>query len=79
MRTRAYRRPDKLPFLRGLPKIGDLLAIQDLDGTIFPVIVLGIIYAQTKKGKNTKKVVAIDVLSGNIICNCSLHDLKLIE
>ena len=49
-----YRRPDKLPRLRTLPKIGDLVALQDLDGTIFPSIVIRVEFNKTKKGNDTK-------------------------
>jgi len=75
-REKSYRVPDKLPKLRRLPKEGELLFIQDLDGEIFPVVVLELVYAQTKNGKNTKKVIAVNVLSGHTTYNCMPHDLK---
>jgi hypothetical protein len=78
-RQKSYRIPDKLPKLRRLPKVAELLYIQDLDGEIFPVIILEIVYAQTKKGKNTKKVIAVNVLSGHTIYNCMPHDLKSMD
>ena len=75
-REKSYRVPDKLPKLRRLPNVGELLFIQDLDGEIFPVLVLEVIYVKTKKGHQTKKVRAVNVLSGNTIFNCMPHDLK---
>ena len=75
-REKSYRVPDKLPKLRRLPKEGELLFIQDLDGEIFPVVVLELVYAQTKNGKNTKKVIAVNVLSGHTTYNCMPYDLK---
>ncbi len=76
MRKREYRIPDKLPQLKKLPKIGDLVAIQDLDGTIFPCIVLQINKKLTKKGKPSKLVSSISVLCENRICDVMLHQLK---
>ncbi len=78
-KQRKYRIPDKLPKLRRLPKVGDLVAVQDLDATIFPVIVLGLIFDTTKKGRPTKKLLAINVLGGNTVYNCMFHDLKSLE
>lgn len=76
MKKRKYRIPDKLKKLRRLPSIGDLVAVQDLDGEIFPVLVLDIIFEKTKKGRPTKKLLAINVLGGNIVYHCMLCDLK---
>lgn len=78
MSKKAFRRPDQLPRLRRLPESGELLALQDYDGEIFPVIVIGIDFEKTKKGKVTKLVKGIIVLNGNMIVSCMLHDLKII-
>ena len=73
---KQYRIPDKLPKLRGLPQVGQLLYLQDLDGQVRPVIILELVYAKSKKGKNLKRLLEIKVLSGSSIINCMLHDLK---
>jgi len=78
MSKKSFRRPDQLPKLRRLPESGELLAFQDLDGTIFPVIVIGIDFERTKKGKVSKLIKGIIVLNGNQIVSCMLHDLKII-
>ena len=78
-KTRKFRIPDKLPRLRQLPKVGDLVAIQDLDGKVFPVIVMKIEFNKTKKGKDTKVLKAIHILSGNTHTTAQLSDLRLIK
>lgn len=79
MRNKRFRIPDKLPKLRTLPQVGDLVAIQDLDATVFPVIVLQIEFTTTKKGKTTKRLKTIHVLQGNNIRQVMLSDLKLLK
>lgn len=74
---KQFRIPDKLPKLRGLPEVGQLLYLQDLDGQVRPVIILELVYAKSKKGKNLKRLLEIRVLSGSSIINCMLHDLKV--
>jgi len=78
MRKREYRIPDKLPQLKKIPQVGDLVAIQDLDGTIFPCIVLQINKKLTKKGKPSKLVSNISVLCDNRVCAVMLHQLKML-
>mgnify|MGYP001289473125 CR=1 FL=1 len=79
MKKRKYRIPDKLPKLKRLPSVGDLVAVQDLDGEIYPVVVLSLIFDTTKKGRPTKKLLAINVLGGHTVYNCMYHDLKSLE
>ena len=79
MKKRKYRIPDKLKRLRRLPDVGDLVAVQDLDGEIYPVVVLSLIFDTTKKGRPTKKLLAINVLGGNVVYHCMYHDLKALE
>jgi hypothetical protein len=74
-----YRRPDLLPQLRVLPDIGDLCGLQDLDGEVFTVVVLDIKFCKTKKGKLTKKLQGITILTGNIISDVMLHQLKRLD
>jgi len=78
-KTRKYRIPDKLPRLRQMPKVGDLVAIQDLDSTVFPVLVLKIEFNKTKKGKDTKVLKAIHILSGNTHATAQLADLRMLK
>jgi len=78
-KQRKYRIPDKLKRLRRLPDVGDLVAVQDLDGEIYPVVVLSLIFDTTKKGRPTKKLLAINVLGGNVVYHCMYHDLKALE
>lgn len=68
--SKKYRRPDALPKLRKKPSSGDLVFYQDLDGEIFPVLVLE---DTIIKGSRTK---AVKVLSGNRITNYYVSDLK---
>lgn len=79
MKNKIFRRADKLPKLRGLPHIGQLLYIQDLDATIFPVIVLELVHEKTKRGKSTKRLLEIKILSGSKITSCMLHDLRVLK
>lgn len=75
-KKREYRRPDLLPKLRKIPKIGDLVAVQDLDATIFPAIVIDIVWKKTKKGHNTKTLIGIEVLIGLNRHTVNFADLK---
>lgn len=75
---KQFRIPDKLPKLKGrLPEVGELLFLQDLDGSIQPVIILQLVYEKSKKGKNLKRLLEIKILSGCKITTCLLHDLKV--
>lgn len=77
---KAYRHPDKLPKLRRVPKIAELLFRQDLDGEVFPLIILSLhetrIKPSTKKGKYTI-VKEAKVLQGNLLTMILVSDLKI--
>lgn len=75
-RKRVFRKPDAMPKLRRLPVVGELLCIQDLDNTVFPVIILSIDVKKTKKGNPTKLVEGITVFLDNKIIRVMLHDLR---
>jgi hypothetical protein len=78
-KTRKFRIPNKLPRLKQMPKAGDLVAIQDLDSTVFPVLVLKIEFNKTKKGKDTKVLKSIHILSGNTHTTAQLADLRILK
>lgn len=77
---KVYRHPDKLPKLRRVPKIGELLFRQDLDGAVFPLIILSLhetrIKPSTKKGKYTV-VKEAKVLQGSLLTMILVSDLKI--
>jgi hypothetical protein len=77
---KSYRHPDKLPKLRRSPKIGELLFRQDLDGEVFPLIILSLhetkIKPSTKKGRYTI-VKEAKVLQGSLLTMILVSDLKI--
>jgi len=72
---RSFRRHDKLPRLRKLPKVSELVALQDLDGAVWCCIVVRVEFNKTKKGNDTKVLKAIHVLQGSTIRQVRLSDL----
>ena len=76
-KNKKYRRPNKLPQLRRLPKVGELHFRQDLDGEIFPVIILEIItHVINRKGTKSSLVKEVSILQGSTITQCLVSDLR---
>lgn len=71
--NKNFRRPDSLKKFRKTPTVGQLLYIQDIDGEIFPVIII-----ELEKDVRVKNYNIVKVLSGQTITRFYINELKTI-
>lgn|GEM_PF-5570393 len=77
-KIKYYKRPDTLPKVRHIPDVGELLCIQDLDGTFYPVLILSINSITTKKKTKKHSSGIVTVLIENRVTQYAMYDLKLL-
>jgi len=75
--NRQYRRPNKLPHFKGIPKVGELLYTQDEDGEIFPILVLEVNTYEANKKKLHKRQLR-KTPKNHIICLCGNYTRTLL-